>query len=297
VASSKRLLEEAVLRFRTIGQVEVTAIGLGCLALDNRPGALERAEGTMRAALDAGITLFDTADSYGNRELGGAAFGTNETLVGGLIAKLGVRNRVFMATKTGHVRTPDGGWDVDGSARHVRQAVDGSLRRLGACVIDLYQYHRPDPRVDYAETMGALREVYDLGKARMIGISNASAAQLEIARSILGDALASVQNEYSPRVQDPCLLRCEELGLAFLAYSPLGGIGRAGRLGQAHARFGEVAAALGVSAQRVCLAWLLARSPAMLPIPGASRPGSITDSALAADLDLPSMYLGRLGVS
>lgn len=289
------------MRYRTIGNAttglaEVSVIGMGCLALENRPGHLERAEPTVRAALEAGITLFDTANSYGNAAHGGAAFGVNETLVGSLLARLGVAGQVFVATKTGHVRTPDGGWDLDGSAAYIRKSVDGSLRRLGVQSIDLYQHHRPDPKVDYAESMGALREVFDAGKARMIGISNASPAQILLAREVLGDALVAVQNEYSPafRTSEPEVALCSRLGLAFLAFSPLGGMGAARKLGQAHAEFGEVAADLGVSPQQVCLAWLRARSTALVPIPGASRPESVADSALAANLDLPAEYLRRL---
>jgi aryl-alcohol dehydrogenase-like predicted oxidoreductase len=288
-------------RYRTIGndatgRIEVSVIGMGCLALDNRPGHLERAEPTMRAALDAGITLFDTADSYGNKVHGAAAHGTNEALVGELLGRLGVTGKVFVATKTGHTRTADGGWDLDGSAGYIRKAVDGSLRRLGVEQIDLYQHHRPDPKIDYAESMGALREVFDAGKARMIGISNANPAQILVAHEILGDALVSVQNEYSPafRSSEPELDLCEKLGLVFLAFSPLGGMGSAARLGDVHARFGAVAGDLGVSPQQACLAWLLARSPALLPIPGASRPASITGSALAAHLDLSPEYIERL---
>jgi aryl-alcohol dehydrogenase-like predicted oxidoreductase len=269
---------------------------MGCLALENRPGHRERAELTMRAALDAGITLFDTADSYGNRMHGTQSHGTNEALVGKLLAQFGVTGKVFVATKTGHTRTADGGWDLDGSAGYIRKAVDGSLRRLGVEQIDLYQHHRPDPKVDYAESMGALREVFDAGKARMIGISNANPAQILVAHEILGGALVAVQNEYSPtfRSSEPELGLCEKLGLAFLAFSPLGGMSAAAQLGHAHQAFGTAAEDLGVSPQRVCLAWMLAGSPVLLPIPGASRPASVTDSASAADLHLPAEHLRRL---
>ncbi|TVZ02708.1 aldo/keto reductase [Trebonia kvetii] len=269
---------------------------MGCLALENRPGHLERAEPTVRAALAAGITLFDTGNSYGNAVHGSAAFGVNEALVGELLGRLGVAAKVFVATKTGHIRTPEGGWDLDGSAGYIRKSVDGSLRRLGVEQIDLYQHHRPDPKVDYAESMGALREVFEAGKARMIGISNANPAQILLAREVLGDALVAVQNEYSPafRTSEPELALCERLGLSFLAFSPLGGMGAARRLGQAHESFGAVAADLGVSPQQVCLAWLRTRSTELIPIPGASRPESIADSALAAELELPAEYLQRL---
>ena len=250
------------------GRIEVSAIGMGCLALENRPGHLERAELTMRAALDAGVTLFDTANSYDNKVHGAEAFGVNEALVGALLARFGVSGTVFVATKTGHTRTADGDWDLDGSAAYIRKSVDGSLRRLGCERIDLYQHHRPDPKVDYAESMGALREVFDAGKARMIGISNANSQQILLARQILGDALVAVQNEYSPAFRSSELGLCEDLGLAYLAFSPLGGMSAAAKLGTTHDSFGRVAADLAVSPQQVCLAWLLAR-----PHPGREQAG------------------------
>jgi aryl-alcohol dehydrogenase-like predicted oxidoreductase len=275
----------------------VSVIGLGCLALDNRPGAAERAESTVRAALDAGVTLLDTADSYGDQRLGPAAAGTNEARVGNILRRLGARDEVIVATKVGHTRTDDGGWGIDGSAGHIHRGVDASLRRLGASHIDLYQHHRPDPKLDYAESMGALREIYDAGKARMIGISNANADQIHTAHSMLGDALVSVQNQYSPsfRSSEPEIELCEELGLTFLAWSPFGGVAQAGALGEQHGEFGAVATELGVSPQQVCLAWMMQRSKALLPIPGASRPGSVTDSAQAVRLELSDHHLERLG--
>ena len=153
-------------------------------------------------------------------------------------------------------------------------------------VIGLYQFHRPDPKVPYAESIGAIKELLGAGKIRLAGISNASVEQIEEARSILGEGnLASVQNQFSPafRSSEGELEHCAAAGIAFLPWSPLGGIGRAGQLGSRHAAFGEIAAAHGVSPQQVTLAWLLAKAPVVIPIPGASRPESIIDSAQGPD--------------
>lgn len=203
---------------------------------------------------------------------------------------------MLVATKGGHLRPGDGSWTRDGSPAHLRRACEASLKRLGVEAIGLYQFHRPDPRVPYAESIGALRDLYDEGKIQMAGISNADPDQIRTAHQILGERLVSVQNQFSPafRSSEPELELCTELGLAFLPWSPLGGIGRAAGLGATHARFQQVADELGVSPQQVCLAWMLAKSPVVIPIPGASRPETITDSARAADLELSAEQLARL---
>jgi len=152
--------------------------------------------------------------------------------------------------------------------------------------------------VPYAESAGAIRELLDAGKIRLAGISNASIEQIELARSILGEGnLASVQNEFSRafRASEGELEHCAAAGIAFLPWSPLGGIGRAAHLGARHAAFGEIAAARGVSLQRVTLAWMLAKAPVVIPIPGASRPESVIDSARAPELALSPDELARLG--
>jgi len=195
---------------------------------------------------------------------------------------------VVVATKGGHLRPGDGSWTVDGSPEHLRDAVDASLKRLGVDAIGLYQYHRPDPRVPYADSVGVLGELLDAGKIRLAGISNANADQIREANDVLGGRLASVQNQFSPafRGSEPELNHCAALDIAFLPWSPLGGIARAGELGERFAPFEEVAKAHGVSPQRVCLAWMLAKAPVVIPIPGASRPESIVDSVAAVDLHL-----------
>ncbi len=282
---------------QTVGQVEVGAIGLGAMAfLQPEAKPREQIRATIEAALDAGVTLIDTADAYGPNSAGAAAQGQNEDLVASILDELGARDRVVLATKGGHVRTDGGGWARDSTARHLRESVDGSLRRLGVEQIDLYQHHRPDPAISYEDAMGTMKEIHEAGKARMIGISNADPDQIRTAHRILGDALVSVQNQFSPafRSSEPELAVCEELGLAFLPWSPLGGIGNAGDLGTEHAAFAEVAGELRISPQQVTLAWMLAKSPMMIPIPGASRPESIRDSAAAVEVTLSDEQFARL---
>jgi aryl-alcohol dehydrogenase-like predicted oxidoreductase len=287
------------MRTRKIGQASVGAIGLGGMpmSIEGRPDE-ERSIRTIHAALDAGVTLIDTADAY---HLHAGETGHNERLIAKALASYaGDASDVLVATKGGHIRPGDGSWTVDGSPGHLRSAVEASLKALGVEAIGLYQFHRPDPKVPYAESVGALKELLDAGKIRMAGISNASIEQIDTAVRVLGEGnLASVQNQFSPafRSSEPELRHTAELGLAFLPWSPLGGIGRAGRLGARHAAFQEVADAHGVSPQQVTLAWMLAKAPVVIPIPGASRPESIIDSAQAADLTLSPAELTRLDVA
>ncbi len=282
----------------TVGRHEIGAIGLGLMTFD-QSGTQPREQllDTIRAALEAGVTLFDTADAYGpSGELGADAQGANEQLIASLLDELGVRDHVLLATKGGHVRTDSGGWDTDSSAGHLRSAVDDSLSRLGVEQIALWQHHRPDPQVPDAEVFGTLKEIAVSGKVAMIGLSNADPDQIRAARDVLGDSLVSVQNQFSPkfRFSAPEIEVCRELGLAFLAWSPLGGLADAKELAEKHPAFAEVAQEHGVSAQQVALAWELAQAPVVVPIPGAKRPASVTDSAAAADLELSSEQLRRL---
>jgi len=276
----------------------VGAIGLGLMTFDQSgTQPREQLADTVRAALDAGVTLFDTADAYGpGDELGAGAQGANESLVAGLLDELGVREQVLLATKGGHVRTDGGGWGLDSSAEHLHDAVDASLKRLGVDQIALWQHHRPDPDVDYADVLGTLKEIHDSGKVRMVGLSNADPDQIRQAHDVLGSALVSVQNQFSPafRSSRPEIDVCAQLGLAFLPWSPLGGLSDAKALAEKHPAFKEVADARGVSAQQVALAWELAQSPVVIPIPGAKRPQSIRDSAAAADLELTAEEIARL---
>jgi aryl-alcohol dehydrogenase-like predicted oxidoreductase len=280
---------------RRIGDRSVSAIGLGAMPMSVEGAPDEaRSIATIHAALDAGITLIDTADAYYRTT---DEPGHSESLIAKALAGYGGDTTgVLVATKGGHTR-PDGAWAVDGSPEYLRQACDASLRRLGVEAIGLYQFHRPDPRVPFEDSIGTLRELLDAGKIQLVGVSNTSREQITAANDILGGRLASVQNEFSPafRSSEPELRLCDELGIAFLPWSPLGGIGRAGVLGGRSAAFDDVARRHGVSAQRACLAWMLALSPMVIPIPGSSRPETIRDSALAAELELTAGEIASLG--
>ena len=283
---------------RTLGTQQVGAIGLGLMTFD-QTGSQPREQlvATVSAALDAGVTLFDTADAYGpGEEKGEAAQGENERLISSILDELGVRDRVFLATKGGHRRTDGGGWDTDSSADYLRQAVDDSLARIGVDQLSLWQHHRPDPNIPYDEVIGTMKEIAESGKVAHVGLSNANPDQIRAAHAALGDRLISVQNQFSPKFRSsrPEIDVCEELGLAFLPWSPLGGLSDAKELAEKHPAFAEIADARGVSAQQVALAWELAQSPVVIPIPGAKRPSSITDSAAAADIELTTEELARL---
>ena len=278
---------------RSIGDVPVSAIGIGAMPMSTAPYPdEERSLRTLHAALDAGITLVDTADAYCS---GADDVGHNERLVAKALSTWGGdADRVLVATKGGHTRTADGGWELDGRPEHLRAACEASLRALGVEAIGLYQFHRPDPTVPWAESVGAVEELRAEGKVRMVGVSNADPDQIREAMATA--QLVSVQNELSPRFRssEPELDLCTELGLAFLPWSPLGGMGSAATLGSEHAAFAEVAEELGVTPQQVCLAWLLAKSPACVPIPGASRPESVLSSVQAVDLSLSPEQVARL---
>ncbi|KOX11412.1 aldo/keto reductase [Streptomyces sp. NRRL B-3648] len=288
------------MQHRTIGDTTVSAIGLGAmpLSIEHRPDE-GRAIATLHAALDAGVTLIDTADSY-HWHAGEA--GHNELLIARALARYGGdTSGVLIATKGGRGRPGDGSWTVTGTPEHLKRAAEASAKRLGVDAIGLYQLHKPDPAVPWSESVGALRELLDAGTIRAAGISNVTVTQIHEAHSILGDGLVSVQNQYSPAVRDsePQLHLSTELGLAFLPWSPLGGLSRSsldGPSGPASAgtAYHRIAAERGVSPQQVALAWLLTRSPAVIPVPGASRPASITDSARAARLELSEAELTQL---
>lgn len=278
---------------RLIGGRRVGSVGLGAMPLSvtGRPPR-ERARATVRAAYEAGVTFIDVADAYC---LDAADFGHNESLVAELLREVGADD-VLVATKGGHVRDHRGGWQLDGRPEYIRRAARASAQRLGVEAIGLYQFHRPDPAVAFADSVGALADLVAEGTVRMAGVSNVDAGQIGEARAILGDALVSVQNEFSPAFRSSAgeLALCAELGLAFLPWSPLGGMSAAAGLGRDHAAFAEIGAERGVSPQRVCLAWILAQGSHVVAIPGASRPETIADSAAAADLRLTDAELARL---
>lgn len=283
---------------RRLGSLTVSALGLGAMPLSmgrGEPAPHDRAMATLHAALDAGVTLLDTADIYAPTW---DTMGHNEKLVGeALRSWQGDRSNIVVATKGGITRTAEKDFGRDGSLAYLRSAVEASLRRLRVDVIDLYQYHRPDRWMVYGDIMENLKTLQQEGKIRAVGISNASVEEIDIAEQVLGEGnLTSVQNEFSPRHSGSYgeLAHCVERGIAFLPWSPLGGTGGGARsVGERFAAFAEIGRAHGVSPQQVVLAWELSLGSTVIPIPGASRAASITDSAQAADLALSDDELAR----
>jgi len=270
---------------RRLADVDVYPIGLGGMPLSVK-GRPEEAQAirTIHAALDAGINFIDTADAYA---LDGSEVGHNERLIAKALDLKGRPGHVIVATKGVHTREGSE-WLLDGRPEHVREACEASLRALGTDCIDLYQFHRPDPEVPFAETVGAFKELQDEGKVRWIGLSNVTVAQLEEALAIA--EIVSVQNQLALNFTSPLakgeVQAATDRGIAFLPWSPLGGIGRADETAAGVAEVHEIASAHGVSPQQVVLAWELRLGPTVIPIPGARRPETITDSAAAAQLAL-----------
>ena len=288
------------MQLRSIGGRSVSAIGLGGMpmSIEGRPDR-ERSIATIHAALDAGVTLIDTADAYHQFA---DEVGHNEELIAEALRSYGGdTSGVLVATKGGHLRPGDGSWTKDGRPEYLKEAAKASAKRLGVEAIGLYQFHRPDPNVPYGDSVGAIRDLLDEGVIELAGISNANPDQIREANDILGGRLVSVQNQFSPRFRSslPELELCAELGIAFLPWSPLGGISlaRSGELGAEYSAFQEVADAHGVSPFRVTLAWELALAPVVVPIPGASRPESIRDSAQASELTLTADEVARLSAA
>ncbi len=284
---------------RTARGLTVSALGLGAMPMsmwEKKDATEEKSIRTIHAALDAGLTFIDTADAYTSTP----QMGENELLVAKALAGWsGDASTIVVATKGGSTRDDQGGWGANGRPEYLRKAAEESLRRLGRDTIDLYQHHRPDPEVDYADTIGAMKDLLDDGLIAHVGISNADPDQIRLADSILGGRLTSVQNQYSPAFQSsrPELELCDEAGIMFLPWSPLGGVTSADALGDNHNVFAEVAAGHGVSPQQVALAWELATSPVVVPIPGASRPETILDSIAAADLVLTAEEIVALNAA
>ena len=277
----------------------VGEIGLGGMPMSvrrERPSEADAVKVLVRAA-ELGMTLWDTADAYA---IDDTETGHNERLFAKAKAALppDLREQIVIATKGGHVR-PGGAWVTDGRPEHLRAALDASLKALDTDVLDLWQFHRPDPNVPYADSVGVLAEALQAGKVRYVGISNASPEQIDIALGIA--PIISVQNQYSPThlhsERDGSLAACRNHGLAFLPWSPLGGMGGAKGIGGTGSALAEIARELDVSPQRVVLAWHLAQYERMIPIPGASRVESVEDSARAADVTLTVEQVERLSVS
>lgn len=285
---------------RRIGRFTVSPIGLGAMPLSasGKPAPpREQAFATIHAALDAGITVIDTADIYAPSW---DTMGHNETLVAeALAAYPGDTSHIVIATKGGITRAEGEVWGRDGSADYLRTAAERSRERLGVDAIDLYYWHRPDRTIRYADGIEALAILQRDGIITEVGISNANVEEIQVAIDVLGEGqLAAVQNEFSPRFNHtsfPELTFCAEHGIAFLPWSPLGGTsGGAAALGARHPVLAAIADELGVSPQRLTLAWQLALGEHVIPIPGASRPESITDSAQAASLQLTHEQVERI---
>jgi aryl-alcohol dehydrogenase-like predicted oxidoreductase len=286
------------MRQRPIGNRTVSAIGLGemPLSIEGRPDR-PQAIATIHASLDAGVTIIDTADAY---SLGVQEHGHGERLVAEALAAYGgPTDDVLVATKGGHRRPGDGSWTVHGDPAYIKEACEASLKALGVDAIGLYQYHRPDPSVPWAESVGALADLLDEGKILMAGVSNATVAQIDEAQQVLNGRLVSVQNEFSPRFRssENELEHCEKLGIVFIPWSPLGGIGRSDRIEGSFPAFAEVAEEVGASPQQVTLAWMLAKGSRVIPIPGSSRPETAIASAAAADVTLTPDQVARLDAS
>jgi aryl-alcohol dehydrogenase-like predicted oxidoreductase len=271
----------------------VSAVGYGGMHLSiiDRPPE-EQGIRVVHAALDAGITLIDTADAYCLDE---SETGHNERLIARALATWpGPRDAVLVATKGGIVRAA-GRWERDGSPAHLRQACERSLRALGVERIALYQLHAPDPNVPFAESVGALAELLQQGKIGAAGLSNVSVAQISEAERIV--PVAAVQNRLNPyfreALTDGVVAHCARRDIGFLAYSPTGG-GRLTRKLPAHPVLAPMAARLGVTAHQVVLAWVLAQGPLVVPIPSARTVTHVESSAAAAVLELAPADLAAI---
>ena len=277
---------------RSLAGVDVHPIGLGemPMSLDGRPDE-ERSIRTIHAALDAGVGLIDTADAYARDD---RDIGHGERLIAKALK--GRRDDVIVATKGGLTRNRQQSWPADGRPEHLRAACEASLRALETDRIDLYQFHRPDPKVPYAESIGTFKELQDEGKVRWVGLSNATVVQLEEALAIVD--VVSVQNQLSLEHRSPIgkgeVEECERRGIAFLPWSPLGGIPKAADAPGQHEAVTAAAREHDVSPQQVALAWLLSLSPCVIPIPGTTRPESILDSVAAAELELSDDELAAI---
>ena len=304
---------------RKLRDLEVSAIGLGCMGMSAFYGSTDEAEAlaTIRRSLELGVDFIDTAQLYGPL--------TNELLVGQAVA--GHRDEYVIATKFN--RRMDGAvpgdmstvGPQDGSAAHVRSSIEGSLSRLGTDYVDLYYQHRVDPNVPIEETVGALADLVGEGKIRHIGLSEASADTIRRANAV--HPITAVQSEYSLWSRDPedeVLPTCRELGIGFVAYSPLGRGFLAGRFTspdeldegdfrrngprftgdnlQANLRLAdkvkEIAAEKGVTPAQLAIAWLLARGDEIVPIPGTKRRTYLEQNAVAVDVELTAEDLARI---
>lgn len=268
----------------SIGDLRVKRLGFGAMRVCGPqiwgpPKDRDNARKVLKRAYELGCNFFDTADSYGPA--------VDEELIADALHPY--PKDLVIATKGGLVRPSPPRWVSDGRPEHLRRAIEGSLKRLRLERIDLYQLHAPDPKVPYADSVGTLAELQRAGKIRHVGISNVTVRQLEEARRIC--PIVSVQNEYNlgDRSSDDVLKACEKLRIAFLPWYPLG----AGAVLRT-ARVKKIAARTGATPAQVALAWLLAKSPAMLPIPGTSSLAHLEENAGAVGLRLSPEDLAAL---
>jgi aryl-alcohol dehydrogenase-like predicted oxidoreductase len=271
---------------RSLGSTQVGCVGFGGAPVSLRPDRPSDDEGVrvVHAALDAGMTLFDTADVY---TPAGTGRGHSERLIARALRERGRRaGDVLVATKGGKYWDAAGDVQIDASPDQLRAACEASLLALETDVIDLYQLHEVDPVVPLEDSVGTLAALQREGKIARIGLCNVTVEEVD--RALAVAPIVSVQNRYSPAVtdSDPVLDRCAALGISFLPWGPLTGFRPGDPKTPVQDRFAAVAGRMGVSVQRVVLAWELARSPAMLPIPGSTRVSTVADSAAAADLPL-----------
>jgi aryl-alcohol dehydrogenase-like predicted oxidoreductase len=274
---------------RTIGDVSVGAIGLGGASWSLAAELDEaRSEATIEAALDAGVTYFDTAAAYTTADEGAH----NERLIARALQRLG-RDDVLVGTKGGHYR--DGNtWPIDGRPESIRRDCEASLVALGLDALPLYFLHWPDPQVDFVDSIGALEELRLEGKVVRTGASNVSAEQLALALGV--SPLSAIQNNFSPfNLADRDLIdECARLDIAYVVYSPLGGSNRKTPLRVALPATARRADDLGVSIEQLVLAWELSLSDRVIPVSGSTRPASIRDSAAAADLTLDDQTIAAI---
>ena len=290
------------LQTRKIADLNVSIVGLGCMPLSNikMVDHREQAIATIHHAIDLGITLLDTANVYSPTW---DTVGHNETLVAEAVRSYSGSadiSKVVITTKGGITKPAENVAERDGTREGLLKACEASLKRLNTSSIELYQFHRHDPSVTYTEQMLSLKALKDAGMIKRIGLSNAQGPELAVALEILGGpndgGVVSIQNEYSPRYrgEQDVLDKCSELGIAFLPWSPLGGAAQAGEVGSRYSDFASVATEVGATAQEVVLAWLLALTPVMIPIPGATKLATVDSIVRSSALKLSSAQVDRL---